>query len=472
VLTFNLLAKLQIIDLARAPAAAQQITRQAKMCPLITGLSAGRALVRTTSQDTAKHGAAALVKPDARILIYGINYAPELIGVGKYTGELGAYLVEQGHPLEVVTAAPHYPGWSIKPPFKNRYSVQRSPGLRVTRCPLVLNKNMRGIWRIIAPLTFALASAPVAIWRILTTRPDTVICVEPTLFGAPFALVAAKMIGARTILHVQDLEIDAAFAVGHLSGGWLKSLAKLFEEATLKHFDVVVTISEQMRLRLQTKGVDEQRLCIIRNWVDPTKIKPMQGPNRFRQELGLDDSVFVALYAGNIGAKQALHIVREAAVRLEDEPNIVFVVAGEGPERAKLMAGAPRNMRFLPLQPEVLLSELLAAADVHLLPQDSGAADLVLPSKLGGMLASGKPLIVQAADGTELHFFLNGAATIVAAGDATALADAIRIRLPDTPAVKARRQTLVDELSVVTILPRFRALVAANAMADAALQAG
>jgi len=471
VLTFNLLATLQIIDLARAPAAVQQITRQAKMCTLITGLSAGRALVRTTSQDTAKHGAAALVKPDARILIYGINYAPELIGVGKYTGELGAYLVEQGHPLEVVTAAPHYPGWSIKPPFKNRYSVQHSPGLRVTRCPLVLNKNMRGIWRIIAPLTFALASAPVAIWRILTTRPDTVICVEPTLFGAPFALVAAKMIGARTILHVQDLEIDAAFAVGHLTGGWLKSLAKLFEEHTLRHFDSVVTISEQMRRRLRDKGVDEQRLVVIRNWVDPTKIKPMQGPNRFRNELSLKNDVFVALYAGNIGAKQGLHIVRDAAALLKDEPNIVLIVAGEGPERAKLMAGAPPNMRFLPLQPEALLSELLSAADVHLLPQDSGAADLVLPSKLGGMLASGKPLIVQAAEGTELHLFLNGAATIIEAGDARALADAIRARLPDKPEIKKRRRALVTELSVAAILPRFRSLIVNQSEPDGAVQA-
>jgi len=415
---------------------------------------------RPTSLGITDENVAGPAKPESRIFIYGINYAPELIGVGKYTGELGAYLVGRGHPLEVVTAAPHYPGWSIKAPFKNGYSTERAFGLRITRCPLLLNKNMRGIWRILAPLTFAMASAPVAIWRVLTTRPDTVICVEPTLFGAPFALVAAKIIGARTVLHVQDLEIDAAFAVGHLTGGRLKSLAKWFEETTLRHFDVVVTISEQMRLRLQAKGVDEHRLFIIRNWVDPTKIKPMQGLNKFRQELGLDDKAFVALYAGNIGAKQALHIVREAAVRLQDDPNIVFVVAGEGPERAKLMAGAPRNMRFLSLQPEALLSELLAAADVHLLPQDSGAADLVLPSKLGGMLASGRPLIVQAAVGTELHFFLDGAATIVEAGDATSLADAISARFPDTPLLKKRRQTLVNELSVATILPLFHSLIA------------
>lgn len=396
----------------------------------------------------------------AHVFIYGINYAPELIGVGRYTGEIGAYLQEAGHTVEVVTAAPHYPGWTVKAPYANRYSTSRSPGLRITRCPLLLRQEMRGVWRILAPLTFAVTSAPVAIWRILVGRPDTVLCVEPTLFSAPLALVAAKLVGARTVLHVQDLEIDAAFAVRHLAGGWLKRLAMRFEAVTVRRFDAVVTISDQMRRRLHAKGVREDRSLVIRNWVDTSKIRPAAGPNRFRQELGLSDDSFVALYAGNIGAKQALHIVADAAERLVDHPDIVFVIAGEGPERANLMARRLPNMRFLPLQPEARLPELLAAADIHLLPQDAGAADLVLPSKLGGMLASGRPLVVQAAPGTELHRFLGDAATIVAPGDAAALAETIRLRPSDRPEAAERRLALASELSAAKILPVFCGVLA------------
>jgi colanic acid biosynthesis glycosyl transferase WcaI len=138
-----------------------------------------------------------------RVFIYGINYAPELTGVGRYTGAIGRYLADRGVAVDVVTAPPHYPGWAPRDGFCNRYSVERQSSQRITRCPLILRKKMLGIWRLIAPLSFAATSAPLALWRILTTRPQAVLCVEPTLASAPLALLAAKLVGARTFLHVQ-----------------------------------------------------------------------------------------------------------------------------------------------------------------------------------------------------------------------------------------------------------------------------
>jgi colanic acid biosynthesis glycosyl transferase WcaI len=280
-----------------------------------------------------------------------------------------------------------------------------------------------------------------------------VLCIEPTLLCAPLALLAAKVVGARTVLHVQDLEIDAAFAVGHLTGGWLKALALGFEAITIRRFDRVITISGRMRQRLLAKGVAAERIVVIRNWVDTDHIRPLAGPNRFRRELGVADDAFVALYAGSLGAKQALHIVMDAAERLKDQPGIVFIIAGDGPERARLIGRGLANVRFLPLQPEALLPELLAAADVHLLPQVAGVADLVLPSKLGGMLASGKPLIVQTEPGAELHGFLQGAACITPPGDAEALASAIQARAPDTAERVQLRKALAERLSSAKSLP-------------------
>lgn len=359
-----------------------------------------------------------------KILIYGENYAPEMIGVGRFTGEIGAYLSQQGYRVVVVTAPPHYPGWRVAPPFHaGRYASEIRDGVTVLRCPIALRTEMRGLWRLIAPLSFAASSAPAALWQIIRFRPDIVLCVEPTLFVAPIGLLG-RLFGARVLLHVQDLEIDAAFAVGHLKGGALKSFIFGVESWLLRRFDGLITISGQMRKRLIAKGVEADRIGIVRNWVDLAKIKPLDGANGFRSELGLSESDFVVLYAGNVGAKQALEVVLDAARKLSGKPNVHFVIAGDGPEKQRLQRdyGELKTVHFLPLQPEARLCELLNLADLHVLPQSQGAADLVLPSKLGGMLASGKPVLVTADPGTELYEVLDGTSILVPAGDSSAMA--------------------------------------------------
>jgi colanic acid biosynthesis glycosyl transferase WcaI len=397
-----------------------------------------------------------------RIVIYGINYDPEPIGVGRYTGDLGRYLAGRGHDVRVVTAPPHYPGWTVAPPYRaGRYARDRQAGVRILRCPLLLRDGARGLWRLLIPASFALSSAPVAIWTILRHRPDVVLCVEPTLLSAPAALLAAKLVGARTVLHVQDLEIDAAFAVGHLGGGALGRLARAFERVTLARFDRIVTISDEMRRRLGAKGVPAATLAIVRNWVDIAKIRPLAGPNPYRQELGLAADDFVVLYSGNIGVKQALPVVLDAAARLEDDPRIVFVIGGEGPEKARLVSayGGLRNVRFVPLQPEERLAEFLNLADLHVLPQGAGAADLVLPSKLGGALASGKRILATANDGTELHGFLRGVGRLVPAGDVDAVTAAIRDAAAERSHDPEPALALARTLSAPESLARFERLL-------------
>lgn len=363
-----------------------------------------------------------------KTFIHGINFAPEMIGVGRYTGELAEHLSANGHNVEVVTAAPHYPGWTTQRPYSAwRYSNEMWNGVKVIRCPMLSHKPGRGIGRLLAPLSFALMAAPVVLWRILRSRPDAVMCVEPTLFSAPAAVLGAKLVGARCVLHVQDLEVDAAFAVGHLRGGFAQRVALGFERWMLRCFDRIVTISQRMRERLASKGISSERIAVVRNWVDLSAIKPLIGPNAFRQELGLSDDAFVVLYGGHIGAKQALHLVFEAAESLAAHSNIHFVIAGDGPlkDQFKARFGHLPNVRFLPLQPEEKLCELLNLADLHVLPQDGSAADLMLPSKLGAMLASGKPVLVQANEGTELHDILHGHAILVGPGDVHGLTAAL-----------------------------------------------
>lgn len=364
-----------------------------------------------------------------RVIVYCMNYAPEVAGVGRYTGEIAEHFASIGMDVLVVTTPPHYPGWNVQGGFENAYSLRSEQKINVIRCPLVLHRKMGGIWRLIAPLSFAMSSAPVIFWQILRRRPDVVFCVEPTLFAAPAAQVAARLAGAATVLHVQDLEVDAAFAVGHLgSRSWLKKIGHAFERMTLRRFDKVITISSRMAEKLRQKGIEDERLEVVRNWVDLSHIYPLAEKSPYRDQLGFKDDDFVTLYSGNIGAKQGLGVLLDAAEKLKDEPRAHFVIAGEGPLKAELQARYAhlKNVRFLPFQPYARLNEFLNMADLHALPQDKGAADLVLPSKLGGMLASGRPLIVTADEGTELTEFLRGTAMITPPGDVEALAAGIR----------------------------------------------
>lgn len=406
----------------------------------------------------------------ARVLIYAMNYAPEPIGVGRYTGDIGAHLAREGHEIRVVTSVPHYPEWQVAKPFAAfRFQREQRDGATVLHCPLALRQPMRGAWRLLAPLSFAAASVPALIWEFLSCRPEVVFCVEPTLFAAPIALLLGKLFGARSVLHVQDLEIDAAFAVGHLRGALMRRFALWCEAAVLRRFDHVITISSRMRERLIGRGLPGSRVTLVRNWVDLDAIKPLQGRNRYREEFDWPDSLFIALYAGSIGAKQALHVALDAAELLEGRPGILFVVAGDGPAKDALVQryGHLPNLRFLPPQPEERMCDLLNLADVHLLPQVKGVADLVLPSKLGGMLASGKPVLATADQGSELYDVLEKTAVVVPAGDSAAIARELIVfadgsgHLPDTLGSAGRelagtmgRDACLREIALATVSMR------------------
>lgn len=337
-------------------------------------------------------------------------------------------MAADGASVRVITTPPHYPGWKVQHGYSNSFAVEKIEGMKVTRCPLILREQMRGIWRLIAPLTFAMSSAPIALLHIFIRRPHIIFCVQPTLLSAPAAALAGRLVGAKVLLHVQDLEVDAAFAVGHLKKrNWLVRTAAAFERFCLRQIDEVITISYRMAEKITDKGVPADRVTIVRNWVDLDDIYPMREESPYRNELGYSKSDYIVMYSGNIGAKQGLEVLLEAAERVQSDPDIKVVVAGEGPEKETLQKrfGHLPSVQFLPFQPVERLNEFMNMPDLHVLTQTKGAADLVLPSKLGGMLASGKDVLVTTDRDTELADFVDGVAVIVPPADPTALADAI-----------------------------------------------
>ena len=167
------------------------------------------------------------------ILLYGLNYSPEPVGIGKYSGELAGWLASRGHQVRVITAPPYFPAWQVAAGHRNRFGLEQVEGVRVRRCPLWVPRSPSGLTRLLHLASFALSSlAPLLMQR--RWRPDVVITVAPAFFCAPGALLLGRLCGRRMItwLHIQDFELDAAFELGLLKGRLLRSLAEAWERST------------------------------------------------------------------------------------------------------------------------------------------------------------------------------------------------------------------------------------------------
>ncbi len=336
-----------------------------------------------------------------RILIYGVNYAPELTGIGKYSGEMAAWLAEQGHEVRVVTAPPYYPEWKVDTAYTNTYRKEVIDGVLVYRCPLYVPAKPSGLKRIVHLASFAFTSFPMMLKHIFW-KPDVVMVIEPPLFCAPTAWLTARLSGAKCWLHIQDFEVDAAFDLGIIPFAWMKSTVLLVERWLMKHFDVVSSISQSMMKKLGDKGV--QAPVFFPNWANLSSMQYDEvGGSEFRHGLGIAEEQTLCLYSGNIAVKQGLNILLAVAAELSE---VQFVICGQGANKAELETQAKahclQNICFLPLQPLDKLPAMLSAADIHLVIQKAGAADLVLPSKLTNILAVGGIAIVTAEENTEL----------------------------------------------------------------------
>lgn len=364
-----------------------------------------------------------------RILFVGINFWPEPTGIGKYSGELAAHLAAAGHQVTVITTPPYYPHWKVQPPYRGWWYTQETwHGVRAIRCPLFVPRKVTGLTRLVHLLSFAFSAMPVIVYQMFK-QPDLIFNVAPTLFSANIASYALKKNRNRNWLHIQDFELDAALELGILRRlPFVERMARAWERSVYRRFGTVSTISRAMMDKLLEKGVPKDKTVYFPNWIDPSLVYPLTEENPYRSELGFSPKETVVLYSGSIGQKQGLENLIAAMRLLEPEKHIHLVICGEGPGKAGLEETARdlENVHFLPVQPVEGLNELLNLADIHALPQKAGAADLVMPSKLLGMLASGKPVIAACPKGSELYVVVNETGMVVSPEDPAEFAQAIQ----------------------------------------------
>lgn len=343
-----------------------------------------------------------------KILIFGINYYPELTGIGKYTGEMGAWLAAHGHEVAVVTAPPYYPEWDIHAAYKGKkWFKEIIDGVTVYRVPLYVPKEVTSKKRILHEFSFLGAVLPKWFGLLLKKKYDVVININPPFHLGFFGLLYAKIKRARLLTHIQDLQIDAAKDLGMINNKRLLDWMFRSERYLLNNSHAVSSISLGMQRKILAKGVPKEKFIMFPNWVDELAIKPLSVYESLRKEWNIPMDDKVILYSGNLGEKQGLEAIIEAAEAFKQNRFIRFLIVGSGGNKENLQKAVSErglnNVFFYPLQPYEKLSALLATADIHLVLQKKSAADLVMPSKLTGIFSAGGCALVTAMPNTSLY---------------------------------------------------------------------
>ena len=369
------------------------------------------------------------------VLVVGINYAPEPTGVAPYTTGMARHLAALAARVTVLTGIPHYPAWNVPPGYRNRLRRKEfdsldgappgvDPGVHVVRHRHHVPGRQGALRRGLYEGSFL---ANVSRTR-LDRAPDLVIGVTPSLGGAVAAARFAERHDVPLLLVVQDLMASAAGQSGIAGGGRVAGLTAKAEGWALGRATRVAVVSESFRAPLRLYGVPPERIDVLPNWlhIDPVDVDLPTA----RRRLGWPERSFLAVHTGNMGLKQDLGNVVEAARALRQNAGVEVVLVGDGSQRAALgrLAGDVPNLRFVDPVGDADYPLVLAAADVLLVNERPGVRDMSLPSKLTSYLGAGRPIVAavepQGATARELHR-TRGAALTVPPGKPWALAAAV-----------------------------------------------
>ena len=338
------------------------------------------------------------------LLVLCPHFTPDVAPTGEVMTRIASELVDRGHRLHVVTSLPWYRHHRVEPEWLGRLVRHEDTGWgRITRVhPFPTDKTNIPA----RALAFGAFTALVARAAATTRhRPDAVLAMSPPLTLGLAGWAVARLRGAPFVFNIQDVFPDVAVELGVITNRSLIAAAERLERFTYLRSDAVTVLSEDLQENVAGKVGPRHahRVRVIPNFVDTVHIRPSERENSYRREFGLEGRT-VVMYAGNVGFSQSLELLVDAAAALSHEPGLVFVVNGDGVARPDLerRARGLANLRFVGLQPKERLPEVLAAADIHVVPLKRGLGRASVPSKLYSILAAGRPLVASVDPGTEV----------------------------------------------------------------------
>lgn len=369
-----------------------------------------------------------------RLVVLCPHFVPDVAPTGIVMTRVVEELAARGNDIEVITSLPWYRQHRIEPGYEGRLvRYEDTPWGRIARVHPFPAEDKRDIMRRAAGFVGFTAIATVIGAR--GGEVDGVLAVSPPLTLGLAGWPVARMRKAPFVFNVQDVYPDAAIQLGVLKDRRVIAAAQAVERFCYRRADAVTVLSEDLRDNVAAKIADPRKVRVVPNFVDTERIRPGPRENDYRHTHGLSGKT-VVMYAGNVGLSQSLDIVIESAAALSYDPDLVFVVNGQGAARHDLerRAAGLSNVRFVDAQPPELVPELLRAADIHLVPLKRGLARASVPSKTYSILAAARPLIASVDEGSEVARLLerSGAGIAVPPEDAEALTKAI-VRMLESP---------------------------------------
>lgn len=328
-----------------------------------------------------------------RILLLSQWYPPEPAHTPE---EFVHTLRELGHDVEVLTGFPNYPSGKLHSDYKLRlWQRDVLEGISVTRVYLYPDHSRSGIKRALNYFSFALSSSILGRW--LVSLPDVMFVYHPPLTVGIPGYILSRMWRIPFVYQIQDMWPETLSATGMLRNPRILDIIRIFANWVYRRADAICVISPGFRQNLISKGVPPEKIHVVSNWVDTAIYHPVPPDRALGERLGLNDK-FNIMFAGNIGAAQALDAVLDAAKLLEDRSDIQFVLVGDGVALPSLRQKATElgleNVRFLGRYPASDMLNLYALADVLLVHlKDDPLFQITIPHKIYAYLASAKPIL-------------------------------------------------------------------------------
>jgi len=365
----------------------------------------------------------------ARFFIASINYAPEPTGFAPHAASLAGYLARQGHEVSVFTGFPFAPYWRRRDEDRGRlFSRHTAGGLTVYRVTHYIPRRPSSVVQraaMEASFSAAVLAAMTAVMLGPAGRPDAVLYIGAQPAVAMMVRIAAALARCPYFVNVNDLAAHAALDVGIVGTRLYKAL-DAFEFAAYRKAAGATVLCRSFEEALVTHGYPRDRIRMIRSPIDIHTIRPVPRDDRFRARFGIPDGAFVVMHAGSMGRKQGLMNVVSAAKLART--TVCWVFVGDGEARHELEAETQAAdlddvVRYVPFQPDDMLSEMFAAADVLLVNQLSSVKDTVIPSKLLTYMAAGRPVLAAVNPGSQAAEILREAdgGALVAPEDPAAL---------------------------------------------------
>ncbi|MGA7315638.1 MAG: glycosyltransferase family 4 protein [Silvibacterium sp.] len=338
-----------------------------------------------------------------RILLLTTYFRPDVAANGVIMARLAEEFLANGHKVTILTSVPHYDINQVWPEYSRKLVyAERTSSMSIYRLYTYVARDKANVLqRLMAYGSFNLLSLATG---AALPKHDVMLVPSPPLTNGVIADLIARIRGTPFIYNVQDIWPDVAVRAGMIRSSRAILQLRNMEDYVYRRAAAVTVLSEGFRSNLLAKGVPDEKISVIPNFVDAEFMQPSAKSNPFSIRYGLAEK-FVVLYAGNMGFSQGLENVLDAAKCLEAFSDIKFLFVGNGAGRPTAEAYwrflGLHNVDFLPFQPHEDLPDMYGAADVCLIPLRRGFTNESVPSKLLTIMAAGKPAIASVDEGSE-----------------------------------------------------------------------